>query len=82
MKKHGKEIINALSAVTQLGIYVVVSFGIWILAANYIQKRFGLGNYVSVIGVILGAGSGMLSFVKFCKRYVGSISEGGEDDEK
>ena len=82
MKKHGREALKALSAVTQLGIYVIVSFGIWILTANYIKQRFGLGNYVSVIGVILGAGSGMLSFVKFCKRYAESMDGGGKSDEK
>ncbi len=75
--------MEALSAVTQLGIHVAVSFLLWIFAAQWVRRTFRLGNYVSVLGVILGAGSGALSFWKFCtgtaRRAAHNTPEGGKD---
>ena len=67
-----RELIKALSAFTQLGISVSVSFLLWILIAMWLKKTFSLGNGVMVAGVILGAGSGFLSFVKYLKVFEGS----------
>jgi len=77
MKKNYREIVNALSYLTQLGLNVVVSFGIWIWLASWVRKTFGLGNFVSVIGVILGAGSGFMVFIKFSRSFNGG-GKGGE----
>ena len=78
--------MEALSAVTQLGIHVAVSFLLWIFAAQWVRRTFGLGNYVSVFGVILGAGSGALSFWKFCtktaRRASHNAPDGGEAAHK
>ena len=83
MKKNSRrEIIKALSSVSQLGIYVAVSFCIWIFIAAWVRKKFGLGNYISVIGVFLGLGSGVLSFVKFCRQYLLELRGGGEEDDE
>ena len=64
-----RELIKALSAFTQLGLNVAVSFLLWILIAMWLRKTFSLGNGVMVAGVILGAGSGFLSFVKYLKTF-------------
>lgn len=64
-----RELIKALSAFSQLGISVSVSFLLWILIALWLRKTFSLGNGVMVAGVILGAGSGFLSFVKYLKTF-------------
>ena len=75
-----RDLIKALSAFTQLGISVAVSFLLWILIAAWIKKTFALGNGVMVVGVILGAGSGFLSFFKYLKEFEksGSSKENNE----
>lgn len=67
MKNNRKEIAKAISSITELGLSVIISFLLWIIIAAWIKNKFSLGNYVMVIGVLLGAGSAILSFVKFCK---------------
>lgn len=68
MKNYRREIIEALSSISQLGLSVVISFLLWILIASWIRSTFSLGNGVMVAGVLFGMGSAVLSFVKFCKR--------------
>ena len=73
-----KEIFEALSAITGLGLSVVISFLLWIGIAYWVQSKFSLGNYVMVIGVLLGIGSGSMTFLKFCIRD----TKRGKKDEK
>ena len=70
MKNNRREIVDALGSITQLGLSVVISFLLWILIASWVKKTFLLGNYVMVIGIILGAGSAVLSFLKFCNKTI------------
>lgn len=68
MKNNRKEFALALTAITQLGVNVVVSFLLWIFIATWIKNKFSLGNYVVVTGIVLGMGSAALSFYDFCKK--------------
>lgn len=70
MKKNRKELADALGNITQLGLSVAISFLLWILIASWLRDRFSLGNGIMIAGVISGAGSAVLSFVKFCKKAV------------
>lgn len=81
-KKSQNEIFTALSYITQLGLSVIISFMIWISIALWARKTFGLGNYVSVIGILLGAGSGTVSFIKFCEQIKDLSSRKDEYDGK
>ena len=67
MKNNHKEIFQALNSITQLGLSVIISFLLWIFIAMWVRDKFNLGNFVMLIGVLLGLGSAVLSFVKFCK---------------
>lgn len=67
MKNRRKEILKALNSVTQLGLSVAISFLLWILIAAWIRDKLALGNAIMILGVFLGAGSAVLSFLKFCK---------------
>ena len=78
MKNSRKEILDALSAVTQLGLRVMISFLIWIGIASWIQRKFSLGNFVMVIGVFMGIGSAVTTFVKFCTSTAG---KGGKNEK-
>lgn len=67
MKNNHKEILQALNSITQLGLSVIISFLIWIFIAMWVKNKFQLGNFVMIIGILLGLGSAVLSFVKFCR---------------
>lgn len=66
MKDSKKEIFEALSSITQLGLSVAISLLLWIGIASWVQRKFSLGNYVMVIGILLGAGCAVTTFIKFC----------------
>lgn len=78
MKNNHKEIFQALNSISQLGLSVVISFLLWIFIAMWIRDKFNLGNFVMIIGILLGLGSAVLSFIKFC----GLISPKEKNDEK
>jgi len=78
MNNNRKEIFQALNSITQLGLSVVISFLLWIFIAMWIRDKFNLGNFIMIIGIFLGLGSAVLSFVKFC----GIISPKEKNDEK
>lgn len=78
MKNSRKEILDALGAVTQLGLSVMISFLLWIGIASWIQTKFSLGNYVMIIGVFMGIGSAVTTFIKFCQ----ATAERGKKNEK
>ena len=70
MKNPHKKMIFALSAITELGLNIVISFLLWILIASWVKSTFSLGNYVMIIGILLGLGSSSLSCFKFYKSAV------------
>ena len=78
MKNNHKEIFQALNSISQLGLSVVISFLLWIFIAMWIRDKFNLGNFIMIIGIFLGLGSAVLSFIKFC----GLISPKEKNDEK
>ena len=78
MKNNHKEIFQALNSISQLGLSVAISFLLWIFFAMWIRDKFNLGNFVMIIGILLGLGSAVLSFIKFC----GLISPKEKNDEK
>lgn len=70
MKNTRREIADALGNIAQLGLSVATSFLLWILIASWVRDTFLPGNSVMLAGVLLGTGSAVLSFVKFCKKAV------------
>ena len=78
MKKSSRQIVVALSEITQLGLSASISFLIWIYLAKKVKDFLNLGNWATVFGVILGAGSAMMVFVNFYRR-VNKINSEKED---
>ena len=78
MKNSKREIVTALSSISQLGLSVIISFLLWIAIASWLKEKFALGNFVMIIGIFLGLGSAVLSFLKFCKLTLPKE----ENDEK
>lgn len=78
MKDSKKEIFAALSLISQLGLSVVISFLLWIGIASWVQRKYSLGNYIMVIGIFMGIGSAVTTFVKLCTSITGK----GDKNEK
>lgn len=74
MKNPDRKTLLALGAITELGLNIVISFLLWILIASWVKSTFSLGNYVMIIGILLGLGSASLSCIKFYKLVVGKES--------
>lgn len=74
MKNPDRKTLLALGAITELGLNIVISFLLWILIASWVKSTFSLGNYVMIIGILLGLGSASLSCIKFYKLVVGEES--------
>lgn len=63
--------MNLLIWLTQLGLSVAVPLGGFILLAVWLQNRFDWGNWVVIVGVVLGvlvAAEGLMSSWKAMKR--------------
>lgn len=63
---------------TQLGLSVAVPLGGFILLAVWLQNRFSWGNWVIVVGIILGAicaAEGLFSSLKAMRRMSGKDKE-------
>ena len=69
MKKHKKiyQVMVALSTITQLGLSIALPIVVFLFLAGYLRLKFGLGNYVTVMGILLGVGSGIASLFRFMK---------------
>lgn len=78
MSNNRKEMFQAINSITQLGLTVIISFLLWIFIAMWVKDKFNLGNYVMLIGILLGLSSAVLSFIKFCRL----ISPKEKDNEK
>ena len=76
MAKKNKEIVDALSNITQLGLSVAISFLLWIFIALKIKSYFNLGNTVMIFGVIFGFASAAVSFWKSLKKI--SLNANGD----
>lgn len=74
MKNPDRKTLLALGTITEFGLNIVISFLLWILIASWVKSTFSLGNYVMIIGILLGLGSASLSCIKFYKLVVGKES--------
>lgn len=74
-----KSVITALGMVTQFGITTITPILLCIFAALWLKNRFGLGDYVILIGVLLGVGSSFLSMMKMI-RQMSELAK--KEDEK
>ncbi len=60
--------------ITQLGISVAAPLGGFVLLAVWLRDRFSWGNWVVIVGAVLGAvcaAEGLLSSIRSMKRMQG-----------
>ena len=63
---------KALAWLTQLGFNMISPLIICILTATWLKSKFNLGNWIMVIAIIIGVGSGYMSlinFIRMVKKY-------------
>lgn len=75
-----KSVFSALTMVSQFGIGTITPMLLCIFAALWLKNRFGLGDYVVLIGIILGIGSGFMSMMKMI-RQMSKLSKKEDEDE-
>lgn len=75
-----KSVIAALGMITQFGLSTLTPMLLCILGAVWLKARFSLGDWVVLVGVLLGAGSGFLSMLKMI-RSMAELSKKEDGDE-
>ena len=75
-----KSVFSALAMVTQFGISTITPMLLCIFAALWLKNKFALGDWVVLIGVFMGIGSGFLSMMKMI-RQMSELSKKEDDDD-
>ena len=63
-----------LALVTQMGIMILAPAGLCMFAASALIKKYGLGDWVMIIAILLGISAGFLNIYKILRNYFGSGS--------
>lgn len=77
LKKH-HQIFYALATVSQLGLSILIPIALCIMGAGWLQRKFNLGQWVMLVGILLGIGSGICSLVNFIKMVQKRMDEEDE----
>lgn len=68
MKKSGAEILKALAMLTQFGLQILVPVASCIILAGWAQRAYQLGNWVILLGIVLGVGAGVSNLMSIIKK--------------
>ncbi len=77
MKK--SNLAGAFSMIVQFGISVITPMLLCIFAAVWLKNRFGLGDRIVLVGLLLGVGSGIVGMFKAIKQMA-KLAEKEDDD--
>ena len=75
-----RSVFSALAMITQFGIGTITPMLLCIFAALWLKDRFALGDWVVLIGVIMGIGSGFLSMMKMIRQMSELSKKEDEND--
>ena len=65
-----------LALVTQMGIMILAPVGLCMFAANALIEKYGLGDWVMIIAILLGISAGFLNIYKILRNYFESRNNG------
>ena len=77
-----RSVFSAMAMVTQFGIGIITPMLLCIFAALWLKSRFALGDWVVLIGVFFGMGSGFLSMLKMIRQMSELSKKEDEDDSR
>ena len=72
--------VNLLVWITQLGLSIAVPFTGFLLLALWLRNRFGWGNWIVIIGILVGLISAADSFFVAMKAMQRSTPDKTEED--
>lgn len=85
MKKDGWfAALQNLTWLTQLGLSLAVPPLLCLFGAGWLARRFSLGPWVWVLGILLGLGAAGCTFAEFARMFLrrnGSAQKGGGPDD-
>lgn len=74
------EIAKAISYFTEIALTAIIPIAIWIVIAQFVKMKFELGNYVVLIGILLGIITSYSALWKLFKRI--SFDAGNKQTHK
>ncbi len=74
--------LKYMTMLTQLGISVVAPLILCIPAAIWIKSKLNLGDWVVLVGVMLGIASGCYSFWQSLKKFIKDMHKEQEEYKK
>ncbi len=69
MKKSRVEILKSLAMLTQIGLQIFVPIASCIILTGWLQRYYHLGNWVILVGIVLGVGAGASNLMSVIKRF-------------
>lgn len=70
--KNSYNLAKGLTAFTQIGISTAIPVVFFIWGAAWLQKKFSLGNWILLAGILLGIASGLFTFYKEAMIFSGN----------
>lgn len=58
MNKNRAEILKSLAMISQIGLQILVPVACCIIGAGWLQKYYNLGNWIVILGIVMGVGAG------------------------
>ncbi len=81
-KKGNRLALKYFGMASQFGLNIIVSFGIWIAIALYLEEKFGLENWIVIVGIIFGCISAGYTVSNFFKMAMRDAKKSEEEYKK
>ncbi len=65
-----RETITALSMITQFGLSMIVTLLLCVFGAKYLKDKFFLGNWIMIVGIIVGILCSVITMINFVKSML------------
>ena len=70
MENKGRlEILKALAMFTQFGLQILVPVVCCIVLAGWVQRAYQLGNWITILGIVLGVGAGISNLMSIIRKW-------------
>lgn len=69
MDKKRLEVIKALAMFTQFGLQILVPVVCCIVLAGWLQRAYQWGNWVIIVGIVLGVGAGVSNLMSILRKW-------------
>ncbi len=68
-KKGQKHIYHNLLYMTQIGLSMSIPPILSLLVASWLQEKFQLGNWVMIVGIVLGIGGMITNLLEYVRMF-------------